>query len=242
MNDQPEDAPLPDSLAGRLAHVRWIGGGSGTGKSSMARRLAAQFGLRVYSCDEAIAWHVPRLSPADAPLLQAFLGMTMDQRWTMRSPKEMLRTFPWFAGEGFRCVLDDLLALPREPITVVEGFRLLPRLVAPLLRHHGHAVWLAPTPPFRRMALERRGTLWDIPNKTSDPARALANLLARDSLFTEEMLRDATALGLRVLHVDGTLGEAALATLLARSFELDAPISPPNPLADTGRGSRSDSH
>ena len=32
----------------QLQHVYWIGGGSGAGKSTIARRVAAQHGLHVY--------------------------------------------------------------------------------------------------------------------------------------------------------------------------------------------------
>jgi adenylylsulfate kinase-like enzyme len=35
----------------RLANTYWIGGGSGAGKSVIARRLAVQQGLRVYAAD-----------------------------------------------------------------------------------------------------------------------------------------------------------------------------------------------
>jgi len=34
------------ALRERLRDVYWIGGGSGAGKSTVARRLAAQYGLR----------------------------------------------------------------------------------------------------------------------------------------------------------------------------------------------------
>ncbi|WP_202880681.1 hypothetical protein [Kribbella amoyensis] len=39
---------------------------------------------------------------------------------------------PPSTGEGFGLIVDDLLRLPAVP-TVVEGFRLLPELVEPLL-------------------------------------------------------------------------------------------------------------
>jgi predicted kinase len=36
----------------QLKHIYWIGGGSGAGKSTIARRIAAEHGLRVYSTDD----------------------------------------------------------------------------------------------------------------------------------------------------------------------------------------------
>jgi hypothetical protein len=199
---------LADSerLAARLRHVRWIGGGSGAGKSTVARGLAAAHGLHLYCCDDTIAAHASRLTPTDAPLLHAFLAMDMDERWVNRSPDVMLQTFPWFAGEGFDLILDDLLALPTEHPIVVEGFQLLPRMVAPLLSLPRQAVWLVPTSAFRRTAFESRGFTWEIPAKTSHPERALSNLLIRDRLFTDAVAKEAAALHLDVIEVDGKLG------------------------------------
>jgi hypothetical protein len=139
------------ALRTRLRHVYWIGGGSGAGKSTIARRLAARHGLVLYATDDVMPDHAGRVS--DTPFLDQFRRMDMDERWLNRSPEEMLETFHWFRGEGFELVVEDLLALPGEPGVIAEGFRLLPRLVAPLLEVPAHAVWLAPTPAFRLAAL-----------------------------------------------------------------------------------------
>src|SRR5260370_5143704 len=104
----------PALWAACLRHVRWIGGGSRAGKSPIARQLAAAHGLRIYRTDDTIAEHVCRSRSTDAPLLDAFLAMDMDERWANRSPEAMLTTFPWFAGEGFDLIGEDLLALAED--------------------------------------------------------------------------------------------------------------------------------
>jgi hypothetical protein len=190
-----------------LQHVRWIGGGSGAGKSTVARQLAADHGLRLYHT-EPFSRYAARADPRTTPLLWEFMAMDMDERWVNRSPEVMLETFHGFQGEGFDRVLDDLLALPPDQPVLAEGFSLLPRLVAPLLTRPRQAVWLLPAPEFRRAAFESRGSTWTIPNKTSDPQRALANLLARDQLFTEELRAQARATQLQTLDVDGSMGVA----------------------------------
>ena len=43
------------ALREKLKHLYWIGGGSCAGKSTIARRLAAQHGLRVYATDDVMA-------------------------------------------------------------------------------------------------------------------------------------------------------------------------------------------
>jgi hypothetical protein len=216
---QPKPSDL-ERLRNRLRHVHWIGGGSGAGKSTIARQLAASYVLRLYDTDGAMAVHTTRSTPADAPLLQAFLAMDMDERWANRSPDVMRRTFPWFAGEAFDLIVEDLLALPADTPILAEGFRLLPRLVAPLLAHNYQAVWLVPTPEFRRAAFDNRGSTWKIAKKTSKPEQALSNLLVRDQLFTEEVAKEATALQLRVIEVAGTVSVDEMLTRVAGYFEL----------------------
>jgi 2-phosphoglycerate kinase len=208
--------PAGIDLRTRLRHVRWIGGGSGAGKTTVARRLAERHSLHLYSTDDRMADHVARTDPAETPLLQAFLAMDMDERWANRSPSMMLETFHWFQGEGFDMIVEDLLARAEERrLVVVEGFRLLPRLVAPLLGHATQAVWLLPTPDFRRTAFDSRGFTWSIPGRTRDPERALANLLERDRLFTNLIAAEARRLGLRVIEVDGDLDLEALTDRVA---------------------------
>ena len=204
------------ALRERLRHVYWLGGGSGAGKSTIARRLAARHGLRLYATDDAMADHARRSSAEEAPLLHRFLAMDMDERWVHRPADAMLRTFHWFQGEGFDLIVDDLLALPREPAILVEGFRLLPRLVAPLLAARAHAVWLVPTPHFREAVMRGRGgSTSGFLARTTDPESALHNLLERDRMFTDVLRAEAAHLELPVIDVDGVMPEEDLAARVA---------------------------
>ena len=218
-------------LPERLRHVSWIGGGSGAGKSTVARRLADRFGLRRYDTDEAMAAHARRSTPQDSPSLHAFLAMDMDQRWLRRSPQTMLESFHWYRGEGFGLIVEDLLALPAGPAVIVEGFRLLPALVGPLLAVTRQAVWLLPTPAFRAAALRHRGSLWTIAGRTSDPPRALENLLERDRMFTERLRAEVGRLGLGSIEVDGAMTEDELADRVAATLGL----GPGRPLHGPGQ-------
>ena len=202
-----------------FGNVRWIGGASGAGKSTIAQKLASQFELGAYSTDEAIGPHAAKTAPV-APLLTEFLKMSLDERWLLRSPEEMLATFPWFAGERFDSVLDDLRARSQSSITLAEGFRLVPRLVHPVLDELWHAVWLIPTEDFRRAAFNSRPATDQFWRRTSDPATALENLLRRDALFAEEVCRQADLLDLRVIQVDGTQSVDDLAATVADWFRL----------------------
>ncbi len=209
------------ALREQLRHVYWIGGGSGAGKSTIARRITARHGLHVYATDDVMADHASRSSREACPLLHRFMAMDMDERWVNRDPRSMLETFHWFQGEGFDMIVDDLLSLPREPGVIAEGFRLLPGLVKPLLSAPDHAVWLLPTPGFRQAVFESRGgAASGFLARTSDPERALRNLLERDAMFTDA-LRDETArLELPAIQVDATVTEDDLTKQVAKLFDL----------------------
>jgi hypothetical protein len=185
----------------------------------VARQLAADHGFSLYHT-EPFSKYVARVDPDATPLLHGFMAMDMDERWVNRPPEVMLETFHGFQGEGFDLVLDDLLALPPDPPVLAEGFSLLPRLVAPLLSRPQQAVWLLPAPEFRRAAFESRGSTWTIPNRTSDPQRALANLLARDQLFTEELRDQARAFRLQTIDVDGSVDVAESVARVGKALGL----------------------
>ncbi|WP_246002255.1 hypothetical protein [Allorhizocola rhizosphaerae] len=165
--------------------------------------------------------HAGRTTPAEAPFLHKFIAMDMDERWVNRSPEVMLETFHWFRGEGFGLIVEDLLRLPQQPCVIVEGFRLLPHLVKPLLAAPAHAVWLLATPDFRRLAIQSRavpgeGFVW----KTSDPAKAGRNIAERERMFTRRLQEEAERLQLPTIQVDATMTEDDLCGQVTSAFGL----------------------
>jgi len=211
-----------DELASCLSHVRWIGGGSGAGKSTVAAALAARFGLALHHVEPPSRF-ISQTTPETAPLLHAFIGMSMDERWVSRSPQEMYDTFHAFHGECFDQLIAELRDLSGRPL-LVEGFSLLPRLVLPLTESRSQSIWLVPTPDFRRRAFQARGSTWTIPSRTRDPARALDNILARDAIFTEQVRREAERLGAQWLDVDGRLTLEQTIERVAEALELTQPL------------------
>jgi len=210
-----------EPLRDQLRHVYWIGGGSGAGKSTIARRIAAEHDLQLYITDDVMADHANRSTAAACPLLHEFMAMDMDQRWVNRSPKEMLETFHWFRGEGFSMIVEDILRFSNDRAVIVEGFRLLPHLVKPLLTQRSNAVWLIPTQEFRQAVVDGRGgPRWGFIAKTGNPERALRNLLERDAMFTERLHDEAQRLGLNTIAVDPTMTEDDLTARVVKEFGL----------------------
>ena len=99
----------------------------------------------------------------------------------------------------------------------------------PLLAVPSQAVWLLPTPGFRLAAFDSRGATWAIAGKTSDPERALRNLLERDRMFTERLSEDANRLELAVVEVDIALAEDDLVEIVAEAFGRGSSVEWPTP-------------
>lgn len=214
-----EDLTNPADLRARLRHVYWIGGGSGGGKSTIARRLADHYGWHLLATDDVMADHARRTTPQEAPFLHEFMAMDLDERWVNRSPATMLETFHWFRGEGFGLIVEDLLRLPREPCVIVEGFRLLPHLVQPLLAAPEHAVWLLPTPEFRQAAFRSRAVAEEgFLRNTGDPVKAGRNLAERDEMFTRRLQEETERLQLSSIQVEIALTEDDLAERVTTLF------------------------
>ena len=177
--------------------------------------------MRVYSTDEAMSDHARRSSREDCPLLHRFMEMDMDERWVNRPPKTMLETFHWFQGEGFNLIIEDLLRLTRESCVIVEGFRLLPHLVQPFISVSSRAVWLLPRPDFRQAVIESRGgSTWGFLTRTTNPEKALRNLLERDRMFTDILREETARLGLSVIEVDTTTTEDDMVRQVTDMFRL----------------------
>jgi hypothetical protein len=203
-------------------HVRWIAGGTGAGKSTVTRILAARFGAVVYDGDRAERDWVSRCTQRDHPYMFANLALSLEER-ALLSPEEKVARMASRHGETIGFVLDDLRALPSDRVIIVDWFGITPRDVAPLLTWPEQAAFLLPTQEFRRHAL---GTRFADPDRakanwgTTDLAVALANRLARDELLDRETREHATELGLPIVEIDGTRDAESVAGDLARAFRL----------------------
>jgi hypothetical protein len=201
----------------RLDHVLWIGGGTGAGKSSVAMALAERYGLPRYDYDWHDARdHTERTRIDRHPHRAAFLAMSLDERWVLRTPREMADNAIGSFRDRFEMVIEDLLAMPRDRAIVADGFGFLPEVVGPVIASPRQAIWLLPSAPFRDFALSLRG--WTTIEGTSDADRARANRLARDDLLTEHVRQNAAKLGLATISVDGSRALSDVVDEVERHF------------------------
>lgn len=210
------------SLTQRLKHVRWVAGGTGAGKSTVARILERRHGAVVYDGDRAEHGWLARCTEAEHPYLFANTRLGKEERAAL-SPEEKLAGMASRHGETIGFVVEDLLAMPADRPVLVDWFGNTPHDIAPLLSWPEQATFLLPTAKFREWSL---GSRFADPDRARanwgavDPATALANRLGRDTLWDAEIRRQAADSGLPVVDVDGTRDPDTIADELSARFRL----------------------
>ncbi|MCM3225970.1 ArpU family phage packaging/lysis transcriptional regulator [Terribacillus saccharophilus] len=141
------------NLAQELSHIYWIGGSPCAGKTTIARKLAAEYGFTYYKCDDCYDDHMSRSTPDQQPNMYKIKDQTWNQVWSTQfcslSVEEQIEDVIRVYEEQFSLILEDLLSRPKTTPILVEGAALLSNLVAPLLTDLNHAIWLVPTPEFQ---------------------------------------------------------------------------------------------
>jgi hypothetical protein len=167
-----------------VTQALWIGGPPASGKTTVATRIARRHGFRLYSADTRTWAHRDRALAAGNEAARRWEAMTPAERWEGSTPEEMLETS--LHRERGAMVLDDVRALPTQPLVVAEGSP----IPASGIVDPARAVWLIPTPAFQRAQLAARGT-------TGGAAELYA-------LLNEVITRAAAEHSVPTLTVDGS--------------------------------------
>jgi len=208
---------MEQQLGQALSHVLWIGGATDSGKTTISRIMAQRWGLGVYDYDRRDRPQIERLAQTHANY-RAFLAASVEENWVRPEPEDLLQFTLQAFRDRFPLVIEELLALPREPMIVAEGHGLIPELVAPALSSKRQAIWLVPTEAFKWVSMKRRNKP-SFRDQTSDPERATHNVFARDMLLAECVKAQVGARGLTVYQVDGSRSAEEMATLVEQHFE-----------------------
>ncbi len=196
-----------------LKHVLWIGGAPGSGKTTIAKRIARRHGLRWYNADTHTWEHRDRALRDRNPAALRWEAMTPYERWVTTTPAEMVELS--LNLERGPMIVDDLRRLPASPLILAEGSTVLPDLVASGIADGSRAVWLVPTPELQRAGWEGRG---GAPARDSGARRARENVSQLWLLIGAELERRASECGVTVLTVDGSRTVVEMVTAVEDLF------------------------
>jgi hypothetical protein len=211
----------------RLRHVLWLGGAACSGKTVVASRLCAGYGLAEYHADDSFE----RLRRRADPLLHAAFcrvgDLSGEALWAAPAAEQASDLLA-FHREHFELVLGELLQTPPERPILVEGCCLLPECVAPLLSNRRQALWLVASAEFRRLHYRDRGELVrQSLAGCGDPAAAFERWMARDDALAEWRVAEARRRGLRWWWIDGRMAADETAARAAHHFGLAMRSAPP---------------
>lgn len=220
----PVDEALLASASERLrAHrgLRFLLGGAGTGKSTVARALEASHGVDVIDMDARIygSWD-DRWDPGRHRATHAWLSAADPLAWQLAlEPEAFLRFHAAAAVEALDLLADDLVAGDGALPAVVDGgfgsLGVIARAVRPasivclsLAGASSEAVWTADA--YRRVFLDVVAGVERVP----DP---VARFLALDAALSARMLADARRAGVAVVErAAGTPPEATAREVASR--------------------------
>jgi hypothetical protein len=191
--------------------VFWLGGGCGSGKTTIARVLARRLDLRLFPVDGYTYVHAERSKRGGFPLNRASAEMTPEQRWA-RTPAELAEWFAAVAAERLEMILADLRDLGPGATVVAEGPQLFPDLIAPLMQTPQHGLWLLPTPEFSHQGVagRRAGGL---------SGEAAQRRRDRDVLLTEMNRQQVRRHGVASAEVDGNRSLADTIDMVAERLQ-----------------------
>jgi hypothetical protein len=212
------EALSENDLCRSLAHVFWLGGPSDSGKTSVMNLIVQRRRWQRYPCDFHEHNHlIARADPVLHPAIYQSMGRSLDEAWLHPKPQQLYENILATNDERFPMICDDLRVMPRKPPVLVEGPRLFPKLVVPVLTNLNQAIWLIPTADFARASQERR----DKPSGrygSSDPERLRQNFLERERLLAEYIVSEVARLGLPFIEVDGQRTIEEIADEVERHF------------------------
>jgi hypothetical protein len=220
---------LTDRIRRELPHVRWLGGSAGAGKTTVARRLAADYSLTLYSIDRHFDDRLGRADPRRHRRFLALAGRPAARLWE-RPAAELAAELAGFYDDELELVVEDLAALPAGAPVLAEGAGLHPTPLAAAGAVPGRAVWLIAHAARRRPRCRER--LADPENAAllaapPDPGAASARGWARDARGAAELTAASLGAGAPVVEVDGGEPAGGVAARVAALLGLDAPGSSP---------------
>ena len=179
-----------------------LGGSPCSGKSTIAKRLAAQHDLAYYKVDDHDRAHMARIDPARHPTMHAFVQMNWNEVWSRPVALQVAEELAFY-HERFEMILEDLEVLDRERPVLLEGAALLPELIHQWGVKLNRALYLIPTKAFQVRHYSQRPWIKDILRECDDPEQAFDNWMERDHQFGQEIINQLCLFRYEYIVIDG---------------------------------------
>lgn len=165
-----------------------IGGGSCSGKSTVAKSLCNSYGFRYLRLEDYTGTPITKISKQKYPITHHLRSLSDDDR-ILALARLSYRHELARQAELFFAFRNELEHTRNESI-VVEGNGLLPDLVINNLSDW-KGVWLIPTKQFQEKFYIKHSRMRQLVHKTDDPLEALQDWIKRDGRFNREVKRQA---------------------------------------------------
>ncbi len=178
-----------------------LGGSPCSGKSTIAERLAAQYGLQYYKVDDHEEAHARRCDPVRHPVMTAYSNMSWNAIWSRPVELQVQEEFAYYR-ERFEMIVQDLDQYDVERPIILEGAAYFPDLIKPYHANPQGIIYMVPTKAFQLHHYQQRPWIHHILQDCEDPEQAFENWMLRDYRFGREVLRQAKVNHYQTLVVD----------------------------------------
>ncbi len=184
-----------------MSHVFLIGGGPGSGKSSIAKKLSKEYGIEYWKVDNFVGEHQQEAADRKFPINNYINNLSEDEQQLellkLTSKQELARQ------EELFFILIKELRVRTFDYLVLEGNCLLPNLVAQRFEYPYTAVWLLPEPKFQEKIYRKRDWAQELLAGSDDPGLLMKTWLKRDREYNEVVRNQAEIQKFPYLLVDG---------------------------------------
>lgn len=182
--------------------VYLIGGPSGGGKTTLGRALGQHLGLGSLTIDDLRTAVLGVTSPETHPDLHRIGLPNHIEYFTLTSPEQMIDDAIAQHAALWPAIERVILKRARfGPGMVIDGWHLIPDLVAGLAASNVRALWLDVAPDVLET---REKAIWDFYARSDDPELMFSNFMGRSVRWNDLVSNEAKGLGLRVIDQDGS--------------------------------------